>query len=97
MARTEKGVFEPNYAVPPGETLKETLESIGISHAELSQKMGCPKRTINEIIKGKVAITSDTAIQLEKVLGVPASFWNNLESNYQEKLKPVRGFSKKGN
>jgi HTH-type transcriptional regulator/antitoxin HigA len=79
--------FEPNYAVPPpGETLRETLESLGMSQAELAQRTGRPKKTINEIIKGKAAITAETAIQLERALGVPASFWNNLERNYRETL-----------
>ncbi len=90
MARAEKSVFKPNYAVPPGETLQETLESIGMSQAELSQRTGRPKKAINEIIKGKAAITPETAIRLERVLGVPASFWNNLERNYQETLARLR-------
>src|SRR4030042_19396 len=86
MAKAEKTAFRPNYAVPPGETLKETIESMGMNQAELAQRTGRPKKTINEIIKGKAAIIPDTAIQLERVLGVPASFWNNLDRNYQETL-----------
>jgi hypothetical protein len=39
---------------------------------------------MNGIIKGDVAITPDTALQLERVLGVSASFWSGLESRYQE-------------
>ena len=61
-----------------------------MTQAELSQRTGRPKKTINEIIKGKAAITPDTAIQFERVLGVPASFWNNLERNYQETLARLR-------
>jgi HTH-type transcriptional regulator / antitoxin HigA len=90
MARVKKSVFKPNYAIPPGETLKETLESIGMTQAELSQRTGRPKKTINEIIKGKAAITPDTAIQLERVLGIPGTFWNNLERNYQETLARLK-------
>jgi addiction module HigA family antidote len=90
MAEIEKNSFNPNYAVPPGETLRETLESLGMTQAELAQRTGRPKKTINEIIKGKAIITPDTAIQLERALGVPASFWNNLERNYQETLARLR-------
>jgi HTH-type transcriptional regulator/antitoxin HigA len=90
MAKTEKNAFRPNYAVPPGETLKETIESLGMTQAELAQRTGRPKKTINEIIKGKTAIIPDTAIQLERALGVPASFWNNLERSYQETLARFR-------
>ncbi|MGQ3684218.1 MAG: HigA family addiction module antitoxin [Candidatus Loosdrechtia sp.] len=86
MISDMKNQFLPNYAVPPGETLLETIEAIGMSQAELAERTGRPKKTINEIIKGKASITPDTALQLERVLGIPAGFWNNLERNYQETL-----------
>lgn len=86
MISDMKKQFLPNYAIPPGETLLETIEAIGMSQAELAERTGRPKKTINEIIKGKASITPDTALQLERVLGVSASFWNNLERNYQETL-----------
>src|ERR1043165_4156139 len=78
--------FEPNFAVLPGETLAETLETLGMTQAELAERMGRPLKTINEIVVGKAAITSDTALQLEKVLGVPASFWTNHERIYRDAL-----------
>lgn len=78
--------FEPDYVVIPGETLLETIETLGISQSELAKRTGRPLKTINGIIKGNVAITHDTALQLEKVLGIPASFWINLESNYRQAL-----------
>jgi addiction module HigA family antidote len=86
MSNTTKNRFLPNYAVPPGETLLETIEALGMTQAELAGRTGRPKKTINEIIKGKAAITPETALQFERVLGVPTSFWNNLERNYQETM-----------
>ncbi|GAA0218164.1 HigA family addiction module antitoxin [Selenomonas dianae] len=79
----------PDIAIPPGDTLLEILEDIGMTQAELAKRMGRPKKTINEIIKGKSAITPDTAIQLERVLNVPAHFWNNLEMNYRADLARI--------
>jgi len=90
MARMKNTPCQPNYAIPPGETLRETLETIGMTQAELADRTGRPKKTINEIITGKTAITAETSLQLERVLGVPASFWNNLERNYQETLARLR-------
>lgn len=55
-----------------------------MSQAELAEQTGIPKKTINEIINGKAAITPETALQFERVLGTPASFWNNRERRYQE-------------
>jgi HTH-type transcriptional regulator/antitoxin HigA len=86
MSKDIKNQFMPDYAVPPGETLLETIEAIGMSQAELAERTGRPKKTINEIIKGKAAITPETALQFERVLGIPAGFWNNLERNFQETL-----------
>lgn len=83
MGKDMKNRFIPDYAVPSRETLLETLEAKGMSQAELSERSGIPQKTINEIIHGKTAITSETALQFERVLGIPANFWNNLESNYQ--------------
>jgi len=90
MVEIKTSSFQPNYAVPPGETLRETLSFSGMTQAELAGRAGRPKKTINEIISGKAAITAETALQFERVLGVPASFWNNLERNYQETLARLR-------
>lgn len=89
MSKEMKNQFVPDYAVPPGETLLETLDAVGMSQAELAERTGRPKKTINEIIKGKAAITPETALQFERVLGTPAGFWNNLERNYQETLARI--------
>ena len=79
-----KGCCQPNYAISPGETLRETLETIGMTQAELADRTGHSKKTVNEIITGEVAITAEITFQLERALGIPASFWNNLEKIYQE-------------
>lgn len=78
--------FEPDYAIPPGATIEETLESLGMTQQDLAARMGRPKQVICDIINGRKAITPDTALQLERVLGVPASFWNNRESQYRDTL-----------
>jgi HTH-type transcriptional regulator/antitoxin HigA len=78
--------FTPDFAVPPGETVLEVLESLGLTQTELAERTGRPKKTINEIINGKASITPETALQFERVLGVPASFWTSLEHDYQAAL-----------
>lgn len=78
--------YRPDYVSPPGETLEELLEERGMSQAELAERTGRPKKTINEIIQGKTAITPETALQLERVLGTPASFWLKREQQYREFL-----------
>ncbi len=81
-----KNQYNPSEVSLPGETLLEVLEERGLTQAELAERTGRPRKTINEIIKGKAAITPETALQLERVLGIPASFWNTREAHYRESL-----------
>lgn len=71
---------------PPGDTLQEHLDFIGMSQAELAERMGRPKEKINDIIKAREPITVATAFKLEKVLGIPANFWLNREKTYRQEL-----------
>nr|HDN00383.1 addiction module antidote protein, HigA family [Deltaproteobacteria bacterium] len=89
MDRAIQNQYVPDHIIPPGEILLETLEERGMSQAELAERTGRRKKTINEIIKGKAPITSETAMHLERVLGVPAGFWNNLEQNYRADLARI--------
>lgn len=73
----------------PGDTLQEHIDHIGMSQAELAERLGRSVPKLNELIKGKAAITKDTATRLEYVLGVPASFWLNLERRYQDELLEI--------
>ena len=82
--------YDPDYAVPPGETLLETIQHLGLTQKKLALRMGRPIKTINEIIKGVASITAETSLQLEKVTGIAASFWNNAESNYRERLARIK-------
>jgi HTH-type transcriptional regulator/antitoxin HigA len=69
--------------VPPGEFLAETLGAVNLTQAELARRMGRPAQAVNEIVRGAKEITAETAIQLERVLGVPAHIWLGLETEYQ--------------
>jgi HTH-type transcriptional regulator / antitoxin HigA len=76
--------WAPTWAVSPGEVLTEALEERGMSQAELGRRMARPLKTISEIATGKAAITPETAIQLERALGITAGTWLGLESRYRE-------------
>jgi len=73
----------------PGDTIQETIDEIGMSQAELAERLGRSIPKLNELIKGKAPITKETATKLEYVLGVPASFWLNLERAYQDELLAI--------
>lgn len=86
MAASSRPGWQPGWAVAPGEILLEALQDREMTQSELAQRLGRPLKTINEIIKGKAAITPETAIQLERTLGISARFWTNLERQYRDTL-----------
>ncbi len=75
--------YRPASVTPPGATLTDLLEEWGMSQVQLAERMGRPAKTINEIIKGKNAITIETALQLERVFNTPAHFWMEREQKYR--------------
>ncbi len=83
---TETPRFECDWVSPPGDTIADALEELGMTQAELAERSGFSKKHVNGLIKGKVAITADTALKLEAVLGAPATFWLRREMEYREDL-----------
>lgn len=69
--------------IHPGEILiEEFLSPMGISQYRLAKDISVPARRINEIVHGKRAITSDTALRLGRYFRTSAEFWMNLQTRY---------------
>jgi len=86
MVKQAINVYQPDYAVYPGEVLSYELELRGMSQKELAKRTGLSTKHIVALIKAKSAITPETAIKIERALGMPAQYWLKLESQYQETL-----------
>ena len=81
-----ENTYNPNKAIHSGATLAEVLEASNMTQSELAERTGLTPKTISEILQGKNPITPETATKLSAVFGTSATFWNNLERNYQETL-----------
>ena len=77
-------------ATPPGATIREQLEDRGMTQKNFALRMNLSEKHVSQLINGDVRLTPEIAERLEMVLGIPASFWNNLEAIYQEKLAKVK-------
>jgi len=86
----KKYSYNPDFAVLPGETLLEVLESQNLSQKDIAIRTGLTVQTISRIISGNQPISYSTANSLEMVTKVPAKFWNNLEANYREQLAKLK-------
>ena len=68
----------------PGDTIQETIDTIGMTQRELAERLGYPFNKLNQLIKGEVSLTPEMAVKLEHVLGIPVRTWLELERMYQE-------------
>ncbi|MGH8583514.1 MAG: HigA family addiction module antitoxin, partial [Gammaproteobacteria bacterium] len=73
---TDSGTpFRPDWVSPPGDTIADLLEERDWSQVELAGRLGYTTKHVSQLINGKAAITEDTALRLERVLGGGAGFW----------------------
>ncbi|MCW2785552.1 MAG: addiction module antidote protein HigA family [Marmoricola sp.] len=72
-----------NYAVAPGAYLEEWLEEQGLSQQAVAEMLGSSRKQVNEIINGHAPISSETAMRLERVVGIPAATWLKYEAIYR--------------
>jgi addiction module HigA family antidote len=63
--------------------LEEFVKPLGITQTELALRLGVSYPRLNEIIRGKRAITPDTALRLARVVGMSADFWLGLQSDWE--------------
>ncbi len=66
----------------PGDILRDMFlgeGGLGITQGQLADKLGVSRQNFNTILNGKRAITPAMAMRLERVLGVEAQTWMNLQ------------------
>ena len=69
--------------VGPGEMLlEEFLKPLGISQSAFAVRLGVSFPRLNEVIRGKRAVTPDTALRLAQVTGMSADFWLGLQTDW---------------
>ena len=67
----------------PGEMLlEEFLRPLGVTQSAFAVRLGVSFPRLNEIIRGRRAVTTDTALRLARVLGMPADFWLGLQVDW---------------
>ena len=69
--------------IHPGETLRDDLEALGMSAAELARRLEVRVNRIRQILNGQRAITGDTALRLGRLFGTSGEFWLNLQNLYE--------------
>ncbi len=68
--------------IHPGEHLAEILDELEISPSRLARAIDVPPRRINDIVRGRRAVTADTALRIGQALGMTPEYWLNLQRMY---------------
>jgi len=69
--------------IHPGEILlTEFMEPLGLTAYRLAKDLGVPAPRVGDIVRGKRAISADTALRLGVYFRLPAQFWLNLQNEY---------------
>ena len=69
--------------IHPGEILlTEFMEPMGLTAYQLAKNLDVPAPRVGDIVRGKRAISADTALRLGAYFGLPAQFWLNLQNEY---------------
>lgn len=85
MAKKITGISR-DLIIHPGETIGDILIERGITQAELAARTGVTPAYVCNVIAGKKDISAKFAFALEYALGIPKSFWINLQANYDAEL-----------
>lgn len=69
--------------VHPGDVLlHDFMEPMGLSAYRVARAMGVSQTRLSEILKGTRSVTAETALRLERVFGMDAQTWLNLQVQY---------------
>lgn len=99
MNITERKPFTPGEIL-----LEEFMKPYGLNQTKLAELTGITRRRINEIIKGKRSITTDTALRFAKIFNMSPEYWLNLQTkidlwnalnekpkkSFLDKIKPLK-------
>ena len=76
-------LYPARTPIHPGEILKDELDELGISAAELARQIEAPANRVSQILAGRRAITADTALRLGRWFGTSAELWMNLQQTFE--------------
>ena len=80
------------FAIHPGEILlTEFMKPYGLTAYRLAKELCVPVPRVNDVVRGKRAISADTVLRLGIYFGLPAQFWLNLQNDYDLRIAAKSG------
>ncbi len=82
--------FSPDWVSPPGETIATILKERGVTTDQFAASMRRTTREVDDLLHGRLEISTDIAALLAAVLGASTSFWLNREGRYRYDLARLK-------
>lgn len=87
---TRAAEFQPAWACPPGQTVRELASKKGLSSTALATALGLQLDDLNRLLDGVLAITPTRAEKLSVAVGASQRFWMARESQYRLDLQALK-------
>jgi addiction module HigA family antidote len=79
--------FEPDYTVPPGETLKEIEKNLGLSTKDFATELNTTSSHLRQVYSGDKPITIELARRIGSFTKIYSKIWMNLQEQYDKYKK----------
>jgi addiction module HigA family antidote len=86
--------YVPAEVFPPGDFLREEIETRGWTLEQFAEILGRPIQTVNQILGAKKPITPETAVEIGEALGTSPSVWLNLKHHWTDRRNTTKSASK---
>lgn len=86
MERTINGL----PPIHPGEYVREALEELGLTQAELAKTIGVSPMRISHLVREERPVTAELALRLGQAFGQSPQYWLNLQAGYDLKMAQAR-------
>lgn len=82
-----KLTYNPDYVVPPGETLKENLVFKRITQKQLAQRLGCSTKYLRRYLRGEIRLPAGWSMVFGELFSISPKLWRLLDKHYWDGLK----------
>lgn len=75
--------FHPSYYI------KNIIKDMNLTQEKFAIRLGITPKKLDELLSGKIKLSTNIATKLSEILGTSVEVWLNLEKTYEEKIKEI--------
>lgn len=76
-------------AFHPGYYIKNIIKDMNLTQEKFAIRLGITPKKLDELLSGKIKLSTNIATKLSEILGTSVEVWLNLEKSYEEKIEEI--------